>query len=179
MNVQDEIKELERELELKKAYLNVKVTFGQSYKKFSKEVREEVEAKIKAYANQLASDGSDKVAASLTQEELTILKSLVKSIKNKNKKSTEPVTKPSEGTIPPRRAPKMQEITENVNKSYGRGVQAELLLLDNVPAEQRRSVESGSKIHILDEKEDRVFVEDFSEKRNRFWIPKEDIQLIS
>lgn len=173
MTLESKIQELQRQLEIKKAYANVKISFGHAGKGIPEDIKEEITRKLTEIAVKLAEDQEiNEKCETLTNEEITILKQIVHQILTpKDKKHTIPkkenLTVTKNDTI----IPVTSEFLEHGEPLKGKI--ARLLLLDNIDVTMRKKIIPESEVKIMEIKEDQAFVQD--KKANRFWVPVEDL----
>lgn len=179
MELEDQIKELEKKLELKRAYLDVNISFPKG-NKLSQEIKDEVIKLIKETCNR-AAEGKSQVASEalpFSEDEVTILKQVVAQVKTAAGKS--PTSTSSKAVF----GPEVPDATANSNK-FGEMVRssiktratqntAQLLLLDNLDRSLKDKVESGAIVKVLAKRDENTM---FVEANNgiRFNIPTEDL----
>ena len=145
-SLEDRIKDLERQLALKQAYLTVNFSFPKS-NKLPDDVKEQVIAELKKACTQLADDKEETVAElnpnsvnHLTSEEVTLLKEFASVVKARTTSTPAPIA-PSAVQPPAPEKKKMDSGTEGIKKAV-------LLTLEGVPASARNRVESGETVYV-------------------------------
>lgn len=160
MSLEQHIKDLERKLALKKAYLGAEIKLP---KGTAEDVRIEVEAALKDYAARLASSEENisqpvnTTTSQFTDNEVNILKSLVNAAMEKAGMKAPTVAK---SNVP--EAPKKDE-----------PLTAVLLTTENIPAERRKEINSSETVLVksYNDKEACII---FNNKR--FVVPVDDLQ---
>lgn len=143
--VEVQIKELERKLDLKRAYMGVQFSFAKG-SKIPSDIQEEIISKLQELCKKLAEETEISQVSnnsSLTEEELSILKSLVSTVKAK---TTALAGRPS--PLPP-----SSEGHANYQKDSNPTVKffnkkATILTLDNVTAKVREAMEPQSVVEV-------------------------------
>lgn len=168
MKLDDKIKELEKKLAIKQAYLNASISFPKG-KNIPADVKKIVTDKIRAACAALAEEQEIEGSSSnlFTPEEVQALKSIAKVYTDK-------------ATV--NHAPQKHEPTSEEDLSNGKAVsqkatkmdRAKLLLLDGVDPTMRKKIEPQAEVVIIETKEDKAFVQD--RRANRFWVPVEDLE---
>lgn len=148
MNVQDKIAELERQVARKKALVNAKIVLP---KDTPDDVKSEISVIITEALMQLAADDSVKGSSTFTEEEVNILKLLVKRAQTKTPVQPTKVTKSEE--------PKDEKVLGKINKTPDKqgeyqGKEAEIMSLDAVPVRQRGKVAAMEKCMVMEERPD-------------------------
>lgn len=153
MDLEQQIKDLERQLALKKAYLSIEVKLS---KTVPEDIRLEIENEIKAFASQKANGTqtalTQNVNNQFSEQEVIILKSVVKAALEKS-------------------GVKVVEAKPTVDKS--KPLTATLLTTDSIPVERRKLIESNSKVQIVSYNDKEAC---FLHNKNRFVVPIEDLQ---
>lgn len=163
------IEQLEHELNLKKAYASVQVSFGKS-NRFPKEIKEEVEAKVKEVCLKLASgEEVGQKTGQFNGQEVSVLKDLVKSILGKAGSPDAPAQ------------PKAREFKsiEDVAKAAQEGNEpliATLMTTDSIPADRRKLIDSNEQVQILKLNDKEAVIKKLK-SNERFVVPVEDIEL--
>lgn len=167
MSVENEIQELERKLELKKAYLNVNISFGKGYKSWSDEVRQEVEFSLRDCAAKLAAGVSVQKSEQFSEQEIEVLKAVAASVLTKPSKTAPKGPQQVEDSSFKGEVAKLttEKPTDLTN------AKAQITMVDGVPSEQRQKIAPEAVVTVLSQRSDRFFVED--DKGNRFWILNE------
>lgn len=183
MNLETQIANLERQLQLKKAFQSVQFTFGKGYKAFPDDIRAEVEEHLRKVADAqgtllepLSSEtGVNGYSDIFTDEEVGALKLLAASVLKKKPESVTPsvITSPHKTTAQAVDGDRFKFRTQAPPPEVG-GL-GTLLMLDNIHKSQRSRVASGSDVAIVDANDTHFLARDFS--GNQFWVPKDDIQL--
>lgn len=169
MQLEEKIRELERKLALKNGYLQVVIKFPKG-NKIPSDVKEEISTKIKDYCLQIANDNEhiENFTSVFSEEEISILKELVSTVKGKTS------NKPENHSL---KSSKVSEVVP-ANKpalKIEKGRRGILMLLDNIDPTIRGKLAPQSMVVILENKNDSFFVET---KGIRFWVPREDLDLI-
>jgi len=166
------IEELERELNVKKAYASVQLSFGKG-SRFPDDVREEVTSKIKEVCLKLASgeDVGNKVGQ-FNGQEVEVLKDLVQSIIGKASGSKSEA-KP--------KGPFKREFNsiEDVAKAAQDGNEpliATLLTTDSIPKDRRKLIDSNENVQILKLNDKEAVIKKLN-NNERFVVPIEDLEL--
>ena len=175
MELEEKIKKLENQLELKKAFLEVSISFGKG-NKFSKATKEQVITFVKEACLQ-ASEGYSMTSTggAFTDEEVNILKRLVQSVKARADGVSQPTPQtPLNGTNERSSivSNKIRQIKENQAKR-----QARLLLLDNVEQTVRKQLEPNSVVEVMGKAGNMCIAKDA--KGVKFQVPEEDLEFIN
>jgi hypothetical protein len=173
--VEKEIEELERKLALKRAYLQVSISFGKGYKSFPEDVRKEVEDTMIAHARTMAegSTNSKPSITSLTEEEVVILKGYVEAIKNRaSKPAAAPQTQQKQSSQEP---VTLNSVLKRSGADQAQQMTGVLVTLDSVPKEQRQKIMPNSVVSVLKviSNENKYLVRD--QEHNQFTVDMEDI----
>lgn len=157
MDLEQRIKELERQLFLKKAYQSVNISFSKG-NNIPKEVKDEVKDAIKIFCEHMATK-LDQV-----EEEKPKATQIAKKANPRNKPTT------------------LNEVIESAKNVQGEApLRALLMTTDNLSKDQKQLVTSNSEVVVtgFSPEGDRVLI-NFESKEGikRAAIPKEDIQLI-
>lgn len=158
------IAELERQLELKKAFLSARVSFGKG-NKFSEETKKQVTDFVQALCVKAAETNEPDATPTFSEQEVTVLKQMVAKIVAKAA-DTQPtpvntVPQPTVVTLPHKVAPAPKNM-------------AQIMLLDNVDVAVRNKVSSESVVKVIGKvNEATAFVE--TGDGFRFHIPIEDL----
>lgn len=158
MDLEQQIKDLERQLALKKAYLSLKVNLP---KTVPEDIKVEIEAAITAFCAQKANgtvqadvqNATQNVANSnnqFTDQELAILKGVVQAALEKS------------GGKVIKKAPEK-----------GKPLTAMLMTTDSIPVDRRKLVESNAQVQIISYNDKEAC---FTFNKNRFVVPLEDLQ---
>ncbi len=165
--LEDRIKDLERQLALKKAYLDVNFTFPKN-SKLPDDVKEQVVNELKDACARLAEGMEDALpvmngnsADFLSSEEIQVLKQLVQAAKGKLGKAA-PVTQ--------QQAPKQPEVKSQDLPEIKKAV---LLTLDSVQPTIRNKMGSGETVYVKSYKDDQAFV--MNRHGQGFYVPIEDL----
>lgn len=152
--VQDQIASLEREVALKKAYSSALIKLP---KGLPEDVVNEVITKLQEFAIKLASGEFKSESYGFSQEEVEILKTMAKSVKNKIKQEKE---------LSPKSAPE-QPVTKRPDDI------AMVLMTDNIDATVRSYVSSGDLVKIRGVSGE--YVTAITKAGHVFRIPYEDL----
>lgn len=164
MNTEDKIKELEKQLELKKAFLDVRVSFGKG-RKYSKEVQDKVNQYVKEACTK-AAEGSETTSKGFSEEEISILKKMVTSIKEKANQPTT-VSVSAEAST-------MSNTVSDTLKKINSQNQALILTLDNIDRTIRNRIQPQSVVRVIGKRDENLaFVE--NSQGVRFNIPFDDL----
>ncbi len=171
MDLENKIKELQKQLAIKNAYLNVDIKFKKGVQ-IPQDVKKLVTEELTKACAQLA-EGVDYEASAnttdLTDEDVVLLKELANKLRSKvNKKA--PVSN-GNGANSHKVAQEESEISKAIKKVTAN--KARLMLLDNIDPEIRRKLEPNSLVKIIGKRGDTNLVED--ENKNRFLVPIEDL----
>lgn len=172
MSIQDDIKRLEEELALKKAYMSVGFTFNIEEENFSKEIIEKVTSSLKECAEKLAAgEPINNKETDFSDQEIKALKALASTVITKSAAGSVKSTNPSKPSEPRNN---LQSIIDSSNDSLV-GKIGQLTMLDSVPLEQRKKVKPEALVEIRSVRRDKVYVTD--EQNNSFWMPLADLDL--
>lgn len=171
MEVTQKIEELERELNLKKALLAVKVAFDKGTNP-TPEIRAEVEAIVKSacigMADRTASTRYQTEGGPFSDEEIAVLKAMAAKILSK--------AKPQDvDTAPPAKQTETQA-TKPTNTQYAT---ATLLTLDNVHRDYKGKIPSGAEVRIVGKMDGSSALVETIVGGYRFNIPIEDLDIPS
>jgi len=157
--LEDQIKELERELALKNAYLSAVVSFPKNTK-LPQDVQEEVVNTLKTFAVQKAEQkdlSNQEVSLLFSEEEVAIIKQLISAVKNR------PVAQATTPVI----------TTERSNSSEESGKTARLLTTDGIAPTLRGRVAPEAQVVVRRVSGGRAVV--MSEDGIVFQVPEEDL----
>lgn len=175
MEPTDEIRQLEHELELKKAYLDVRVSFGKG-NKYSQEVKDVVTKFVRGACLQEASGNSVQNPA-FTPQEVALLKQMAQRLEDKAKQPVT-TTQPENGsggaqqTAPNKMTQMMREGLNNIKAQHQKAT-AQIVMLDNIDRTIRSKVEPEAVVQVITKAADFAFVE--TPQGLRFNIPLEDL----
>lgn len=167
MDLSDKIKELERQLELQKAYSSVQVSFGRG-NKFSDEIKDKITKEIQDQCANLAkgieSPDSGPVKASLagfSDAEVEALKMLAQAALSRSKTSKQP-----------------KSLTEAaaVAKSKEEPLMVTVLTTENVPRELRTHVSSSTDYLVVKMDDENVVIR--TPKHKTILLPKQDVEIV-
>lgn len=176
MGVEDKIKELERQLNLKKAYLAVKISFPAG-NKFPEDVKKEVTDRLSKACELLAEGGEEGIHTDgLSTEEVSVLKTLYNTLIART-----PEIKTASTPVVPEVKEPIQ--TQDAQRAIDNGTivssklrqKAQIMLTEHIDPTMRKKISPMMQVLVLEEKEDQVFVEEMS-SRSRFWIPADDLE---
>ena len=145
----EKIKDLERQLALKQAYLSVQFSFPKG-NKLPDDVRSQVIQELKNACAQLAEDevpvGQSDAFLHLTQEEIKTLKDLASVAKSRLSKTSTPA--------PANNVP----VKHQVQEEYESVKEAILLTLENVPQSAKIKMGSNEKVFVKSQKDGTAFI---------------------
>jgi len=139
--------------------------------RLSQKIKEQVRKELKKACTQLAEGTSVFTGDAITvtgwsEKEFEVLKKIAAVYIEKEKIRPE---LPAKGQITTE-----SDLQNGVVKSSKLAQQrAILLLLDNVDITMRNKIESGGIVTVMEQRDDKVFVQD--RRTQRFWIPKADL----
>lgn len=157
-DLETQIKELERKLALKKAYLSVDIKLP---KGTSEELRLEIEQAVKTFCSNQAnevpqSSGGSFVGSPFNDQEIAILKELAQAVTQKSggqsAKTASSIPKKPEANKP---------------------LMAVLMTTDNIAAERRKLIASNERVQVVSYNDKEVC---FMYQKNRFVVPVEDVE---
>lgn len=161
-DLEQQIKELERKLALKKAYLSVDIKLP---KGTPDELRLEIEQAVKSFCSNQANDvpqnsqanGSSFVGSPFNDMEIAALKELAAAVTGQ--KSATPQSAQA-AAIPKK-------------PDAAKPLMAILMTTDSIPAERRKLIASNERVQVVSYNDQEVC---FMYQKNRFVVPIEDVE---
>jgi hypothetical protein len=158
-DLETQIKELERKLALKKAYLSIDIKLP---KGVADDIRQEIEHAVKQFCSDRANDvpqssGGAFVGSPFTDIEIAALKELAAAVTGQKSSATQPAQAAS--------LPKKPE----ANKP----LMAVLQTTDNIAPERRKLIASNTEVQVVSYNDKEVC---FMYQKNRFVVPIEDVE---
>lgn len=153
MSIEAKIKELETQLEVKKAWLAVNVSFGRG-NKISDEIKEAIVEQIMEYchgrAENLENASAQGFLDAFTNTEIETLKALAAAAANRKptQKAATVNTPQRQEIIPQPLAPKNPEAP----------LMLEVIRTDNIPYPESDSITVGEKVHVVGFKDEHVII---------------------
>lgn len=165
MKTEDKAKAIEKALELKRAFLDVKVSFGKG-NKYSEDVKKQVSEAIREFCVNSSEGSVTETASVFSEEEISVLRQLVQTVKAKT-------TKPESTPAP---APEGNSLGKLVRENMRPSTHtAQVLFLDNVDPTLRQKIPSGAIVRVIGRKDEaNAFVETM-DQRTRFIVPFDDL----
>lgn len=168
MSTESKIKELEKQLELKKAFLDVKVSFGKG-KKYSKEVQDQVRLFVQDACTRAAEGETITQSEAFTEDEINILKNMVNTLQQRSKNPSKPLNPSTEISN------SMSNTVSQTIKKITNQNKALILTLDNVDRTVRNKIAPQSVVRVVGKRDDTLmFVE--TSQGVRFNIPVSDLE---
>lgn len=158
-DLETQIKELERKLALKKAYLSVELKLP---KGVAEDIRLEIEQAVKEFCMKRSeggpeSSGGSFVGSPFTDVEIAALKEIASAVTAQ--KGGQSAAQPA-SDLPKKPDPK-------------KPLMAVLMTTDNIPAERRKLIASNEKVQVISYNDQEVC---FMYQKNRFVVPIEDVE---
>lgn len=158
-DLETQIKELERKLALKKAYLSVEIKLP---KGVSEDIRLEIEQAVKEFCMKRSegapdANGGSFVGSPFSDIEIAALKELAAAVTGQKGASSQ-AQAPSD--LPKKPDPK-------------KPLMAILMTTDNIPQERRKLIASNEKVQVVSYNDQEVC---FMYQKNRFVVPIEDVE---
>lgn len=169
-DIELKIKELEKQLELKRAYLDASVSFSKG-SKFSQEVKDEVirvvkETCAKAAEGKPTAEPVSQIASPFTEQEVAILKEMTAKLLARANKAVPAPNAPAES--------RMSSLVSQGLRNIQAQNMAQILMLDGIDRTLRDKVESGAIVRVIGKKDAAtVLVEDVTGLR--FHMPLDDL----
>ena len=182
MELQDKIKELEHKLAIKQAYLSLNFTFPRG-NKIPQDIKDLVTNNLKNAAAKYANDEEVEYAnTGFSSEEITILKGIVNRVVEKQSAAiteTYPaaLTPHADTTLVVNTRP-IQSVTKKLTpeeKFDSSPKKVNIMTLDNVDPTVRSKISRDDQVRVVGSNKDMFCVED--RKGNKFWIPREDVEI--
>lgn len=161
MSLEDNIKDLEHRLAVKKAYLGLKLQFPA---RTSAKVKEEVNSKIKDLCLKLADDQEAGLnSGNFSEEEVKVLKMLANRALSRPEKASKAKLEPNPESSAP-------EPEKPQNKAI-------LMSMDGVPLTLRSKIAPQSELEILEDQGELLKVREFK-FGNIFNVPSRDVEIL-
>lgn len=164
MSIEAKIQELQLQLEIKKAWLAVSVSFGRG-NKISDEIKEAITEEIEQFclkrAEGLESQNTD-VSSTFSKKELEVLKNLAQTALTRKPKTSSEI----------KETPKPQT---NTNPTPNSPLMVEILRTDNISYPESKELQPGDQVQVVGFKQEYAIIRTKTGKQ--FGVLKEDLGL--